>query len=152
MIDGTVPPEESKDERDPVRTPMQWNKDRHAGFSCATKPWLPVNRNYLEGLNVEAQINDTASHLNYYKNMMKLKKLDVFKKGSFEYKVIDNVLYILRGIESVKYVVILNFNDKEIKVDPAKAFSLSGKLSYAFPHSKGRDERLYFKSFSFFFH
>lgn len=32
--------------RDPQRTPMQWNKERFAGFTDGTEPWLPVNRDY----------------------------------------------------------------------------------------------------------
>ena len=48
--------------RDPERTPMQWDKSQNSGFSNNSDPWLPVNQNYLSGINVEDQ-----SQANYQK-------------------------------------------------------------------------------------
>lgn len=139
MIDGQIPTEVQNDERDPVRTPMQWNTDKHAGFSCAPTPWLPLNPNYLEGINVESELNQTASHLYYYKSMMAIKKSDAVKNGVFETMVLDNVLVILRGSEKERYLIMLNLNDRPALIDPIKAFKLPTTWSYAFTHKSGRN-------------
>ena len=34
---------------------MQWDTSDQAGFTKADKPWLPVNENYLTGINVADQ-------------------------------------------------------------------------------------------------
>jgi alpha-glucosidase len=58
--------------RDNARIPMQWNKEVHAGFSQCS-PWLKVNENYTK-INVSLQEKDPNYILNYYKQMIKLRK------------------------------------------------------------------------------
>ena len=41
--------------RDPERTPMQWDTSQNSGFTNGTDPWLPVNPNYMNGINVMDQ-------------------------------------------------------------------------------------------------
>ena len=61
--------------RDRCRTPMQWNKSANAGFSpSGARTWLPVNPNYLDGINVEEQRADPGSMLNYFKALVALRK------------------------------------------------------------------------------
>ena len=67
-------------DRNGVRTPMQWNADRNAGFSTATPARLysPVIMDPVwgyEAINVEAQQSDTSSLLNWMRNMIALRKL-----------------------------------------------------------------------------
>ena len=67
-------------DRNGVRTPMQWNGDRNAGFSTATPARLysPVIMDPVwgyEAINVEAQQSDTSSLLNWMRNMIALRKL-----------------------------------------------------------------------------
>uniref|UniRef100_A0A336LVB8 alpha-glucosidase n=1 Tax=Culicoides sonorensis TaxID=179676 RepID=A0A336LVB8_CULSO len=140
MVDGTIPPEDSKDDRDPVRTPMQWDNKKHAGFSCAAKTWLPVNENYLNGLNVKDESETIGSHLDIYKNMMMIKKSEAFKKGAFEYDVSGNVLLILRGTEKERYLILFNLNNEQVIVDASKVFKIPQTLSYAFTHADNRSK------------
>ena len=78
-------------DRNGVRTPMQWNADRNAGFSSATPARLysPVIMDPVwgyEAINVEAQQGDPSSLLNWMRNMIALRKLfRVFGRGSIEF-------------------------------------------------------------------
>jgi maltose alpha-D-glucosyltransferase/alpha-amylase len=78
-------------DRNGVRTPMQWNGDRNAGFSTATPARLfsPVIMDPVwgyEAINVEAQQGDPSSLLNWMRNMIALRKLfRVFGRGTIEF-------------------------------------------------------------------
>jgi maltose alpha-D-glucosyltransferase / alpha-amylase len=78
-------------DRNGVRTPMQWNADRNAGFSTATPARLysPVIMDPVwgyEAINVEAQQSDTSSLLHWMRNMIALRKLfRVFGRGTIEF-------------------------------------------------------------------
>ena len=50
--------------RDEVRTPMQWDKTKNAGFSTAETTWLPVHPDFST-VNVDAQYEDADSCLLY---------------------------------------------------------------------------------------
>jgi alpha-glucosidase len=58
--------------RDGERTPMQWDATAHAGFTTGT-PWLPVPPS-ARTTNVAAQATDTSSLLNFYKQMIRLRR------------------------------------------------------------------------------
>ncbi|MDB5817481.1 MAG: Trehalose synthase-like [Rhizobacter sp.] len=66
-------------DRNGVRTPMQWNPDRNAGFSRADpqrlylQPIMDAMYGY-EALNVEAQARDSSSLLNWTKRMLAVRK------------------------------------------------------------------------------
>ena len=78
-------------DRNGVRTPMQWNSDRNAGFSKAVpaKLYFPVIMDPIWGyqaINVEAQQSDQSSLLHWTRNMIALRKLfQVFGRGSLEF-------------------------------------------------------------------
>jgi maltose alpha-D-glucosyltransferase / alpha-amylase len=64
-------------ERDAVRTPMQWSREKHAGFTEAEKPVRPVITDGPYGhetVNVEMQRRDTNSLLNWTVRMIRLRK------------------------------------------------------------------------------
>ncbi|OBT99448.1 hypothetical protein VE01_02904 [Pseudogymnoascus verrucosus] len=70
--------------RDNARTPMQWNKSAHAGFTTGEKPWINVHGDY-ETWNAEAQVNQPDSVYHYWAKLLKLrlKLKDVIVYGDF---------------------------------------------------------------------
>jgi len=54
------------------RTPMHWNSETYAGFS-KVKPWTSLAY-YNSPYNVEAQISNSSSLLNCYKELIKIRK------------------------------------------------------------------------------
>ncbi len=100
--------------RDNARTPVQWSNEINGGFST-NEPWLKVNPNY-KNINVERQNNDPNSILNFYRNLLKIRKeYDVFVYGNFEEIEFSNPnLYIYKKtLDEQSIVVILNFNNQE---------------------------------------
>jgi maltose alpha-D-glucosyltransferase / alpha-amylase len=83
-------------DRNGVRTPMQWNSDRNAGFSRAdpAKLYSPVVMDPIygyQGINVEAQLRTPTSLLNWMKRLIRVrKKHPVFGRGSFQVVRCDN--------------------------------------------------------------
>jgi maltose alpha-D-glucosyltransferase/alpha-amylase len=94
-------------DRNGVRTPMQWNPDRNAGFSTAVpeKLYFPVVMDPVYGyqaVNVETQLADQSSLLHWTRNMIALRKLfQVFGRGTLEFLSPANrkVLAYLRSYE-----------------------------------------------------
>jgi maltose alpha-D-glucosyltransferase / alpha-amylase len=76
-------------DRDGVRTPMQWTPDRNAGFSRSdpARLYLPVIMDPIYGytaINVEAQMNTTASLLHWTRRMIEIRKRHPeFGEGEF---------------------------------------------------------------------
>lgn len=62
----------NKVSRDHSRLPMQWNGEPNAGFSDV-KPWFNVTSRYLQ-INVKQQQQDPHSILNFYKQLIRLRK------------------------------------------------------------------------------
>jgi maltose alpha-D-glucosyltransferase/alpha-amylase len=105
-------------DRNGVRTPMQWNSDRNAGFSRAVPAALysPVIMDPIwgyEAINVEAQESDTSSLLHWTRNMIALRKLfQVFGRGTQEFLRPENrkVLAYLREYDSEHVVCVANLS------------------------------------------
>jgi maltose alpha-D-glucosyltransferase/alpha-amylase len=78
-------------DRNGVRTPMQWNSDRNAGFSRCdpARLYFPVIMDPIYGyqaINVEAQLSDQSSLLHWTRNMIALRKLfQVFGRGRLRF-------------------------------------------------------------------
>jgi maltose alpha-D-glucosyltransferase/alpha-amylase len=105
-------------DRNGVRTPMQWNADRNAGFSTATPARLysPIIMDPVwgyEAINVEAQQSDTSSLLHWMRNMIALRKLfRVFGRGTIEFFAPANrkILAYLRQYEAEQVLCVANLS------------------------------------------
>ena len=102
--------------RDNARTPMQWNNSENAGFS-KSNPWIKINPNYID-INVENQLRDEESILNFYKKMIKIRKEnEALIYG--EYKLIleddENIYSYIREFENEKFIIITNLTDKYVE-------------------------------------
>jgi len=94
-------------DRNGVRTPMQWNSDRNAGFSRCdpARLYFPVVMDPIYGyqvVNVEAQLSDQSSLLHWTRNMIALRKLfQVFGRGSLKFlnPVNRKILAYLRDLD-----------------------------------------------------
>ena len=97
--------------RDNGRSPMQWNNAANAGFTTGI-PWLKVNDNKAE-INVDAAEKNSASTLNYFRKMAKLRKdhKDVLVYG--KYILLDrenpDVYAYTREADGEKVLVLLSF-------------------------------------------
>ena len=97
--------------RDNSRTPFQWNTSANAGFTTGT-PWLKVNPNY-KTVNVEAEEKDSNSCLNYFRQVVKLRKDNlVLVYGKYTLLDADNpqVYAYTRELNGRKILVLLNFS------------------------------------------
>ncbi|MDY4023399.1 alpha-glucosidase [Staphylococcus borealis] len=100
--------------RDNSRTPMQWDDSPNAGFTEG-EPWFPVNPNYKQ-INVAQQLEDTDSVLNFYKQLIQLKKShDIYTYGQFDLIDADNenVFAYTRQLDGKTVVVAGNLTDKQ---------------------------------------
>jgi maltose alpha-D-glucosyltransferase / alpha-amylase len=123
-------------DRNGVRTPMQWNSDRNAGFSTAVpaRLYFPVIIDPIWGyqaINVEAQLSDQSSLLHWTRNMIALRRLfHVFGRGTQEFLNPDNrkILAYVRqyddetsgGSETVLCVANLSRFSQPVSLDLTK--------------------------------
>ncbi|WP_224482675.1 glycoside hydrolase family 13 protein [Robertkochia aurantiaca] len=118
---------EKEASRDNVRTPMQWNAQKHAGFTSG-EPWIRVNQNYLQGINVQSQEKDSHSVLNYFRSMVKLRKNNpVLTYGSYRLLDPDNeeIYAYTRTLGDEKILVLLSFFEKSSTIDLSKELSFT---------------------------
>jgi maltose alpha-D-glucosyltransferase/alpha-amylase len=106
----------SLDDRNGVRTPMQWNADRNAGFSKARKLFLPIviDPEYRhETLNVETQEKSPSSLLSWMKQIIATRKrLPALTQGRLDFLSSDNprILAFVRAYKDEKVLVALNLS------------------------------------------
>lgn len=112
LIENGLTKEEAKDflaskSINSSRGAMQWTDELFAGFST-TEPWSGVNNEAK--YNVKAQEQSEESILTYYKQLLRLKKSDLFTYGSYEMLITpkDCISY-RREYRGTQAVVLCNF-------------------------------------------
>jgi maltose alpha-D-glucosyltransferase / alpha-amylase len=105
-------------ERDAVRTPMQWSDEPQAGFSTAQKTALPVIDKGVwsyEEINVAKQRRDPESLLNWTERIIRMRK-ECPEFGWGTWKILNtrnpSVLAIRYDWRNNSLVTLHNFDDK----------------------------------------
>ena len=103
------------------RTPMQWSHEANGGFTTGT-PWLAVNPNY-QTINVEAQEEDPDSILNFYKEMIALRKSeDIFVYGTYDLVFEDHqeIYAYTRTLGEKRVLILCNLTNKQTSINLEK--------------------------------
>ncbi len=96
--------------RDNARTPMQWSREKNAGFTTGD-PWLPVNENFLQ-INAETALADPDSIFYYYQKLIQLRKnYSIFRDGDFKLLCPEDreIFAYTRENSREKVLVVCNF-------------------------------------------
>ncbi|RDV14496.1 trehalose synthase [Pontibacter diazotrophicus] len=110
-------------EREAVRTPMQWSDEKNAGFSTADKeldtPVIDEGKYAYARVNVEAQLRDPNSFLNWTANIIEARKLCP-EIGWGDWKILEagspDVLVMQYDWQGSHLVMVHNFSDKPQQV------------------------------------
>lgn len=119
--------------RDNARTPMCWNHSEKAGFTTG-EPWLPINNNH-KIVNVEKELNDPESLLNFYKKLIKVRKERISLKLGYQEFANNNsekTLAYYRYLNNERLLVLLNFTNKQDRFIIESSKVQSGKYRLAF--------------------
>lgn len=101
--------------RDNARTPMQWNSNSFAGFSCVD-PWIGLNPNYSK-INVENDISSDFSIHDYYKKLIKYRKgNEIVRDGDFKEIGLEDsdIFSYTRTYKGKTLLVLGSFSDKKV--------------------------------------
>ncbi len=106
--------------RDGCRAPLPWEKGNASnGFSSSGLAWLPQPSSYAE-LSLDQQEQDPHSTLNFYREMLKIRRANRLGEGSFEWLSQSEVLSYKNGAVTVVH----NFSSEPIAL-PAGRLLLS---------------------------
>ena len=106
--------------RSVCRTPMQWSREKNAGFSTAdsTKLYLPVD-NAPDFPNVAEQLTDPNSVLNYVSDLIALRQSIPALGVDGEWKYVGDMdnpypMIYARTLGSEKYIVVFNPSNRTV--------------------------------------
>jgi alpha-glucosidase len=125
--------------RDGERTPMQWDATPHAGFTNASKPWLPIPPSAAT-YNVATESANDDSIFNTYKRLLKLRKDEPALRDG-EYQAINqddpHVFAYLRKTADSTVLVALNMSAQKrtvaAQLPAGSPSSATGDILYRSP-------------------
>lgn len=132
----------AKRSRDNNRTPMQWSREKNAGFSAAEKTWLRVNPDYRE-INVRQQEEDSRSVLQFYRELIHLRRKSrygsVIVHGTFlPYEAREtSVIAYQRILGSESLLALHNFRNRESEVRIPEGYHEKVTGNYNRPYDGG---------------
>jgi maltose alpha-D-glucosyltransferase / alpha-amylase len=105
-------------DRNGVRTPMQWNDDRNAGFSQANpqRLYLPLvadPEHHPSAINVEAQLNNPSSLLWWMRRLIGIRRRSPsLSRGEIEFLYPENrkVVAFLRTLGDERTLIVTNLS------------------------------------------
>ena len=151
-------------DRDGVRTPMQWSRDRNAGFSTANPQqlYLPLILDpeyHYESVNAETQRLNTSSLLWFMKRIINMRKrYKAFGRGNLHVLNLENpkVFAFTRTYEEETLLVVVNLSKfpqpAEVDLSDYKGYTLIEVVSRnKFPKVK-EDGYYFFTLAAYAFH
>jgi alpha-glucosidase len=116
--------------RDGCRAPFQWSAGKNAGFSNGNTTWLPIHPDF-QARNVEQQNQDPQSLLNFYKQLIQLRKqYPVLVKGDFFplENIPSSILAYQRRTQQKCALILINFSHQQKQVNLEKMGTGKWKL------------------------
>lgn len=104
--------------RDGARTPMPWTTQKPwAGFTRATRPWLPVPPSHIP-CAVAAQENDATSVLNHNRRLLRWRKQQpALVTGSVRAVPLSEPLFAIeRATSDDRVLAVFNLEDRPVRV------------------------------------
>ena len=105
----------------------------------AWTPWLPVNPNYADGVNVRDQQDDPGSLLNFYRRLIEVRRqLPALVTGEYRplHETADDYVAFLRTTEAQTVLVLLNYSNARHEL----RFDVPGKQTARVRFSSARND------------
>ncbi len=99
--------------RENARTPMHWDTSENAGFTSG-EPWIGINPNYAENINVSGQEKEEHSILSYFKKIVALRKNHkalVYGTYTCFHPDHERIYAYSRAYHDQHFLILLNFSD-----------------------------------------
>ncbi|GAA3625720.1 alpha-glucosidase [Lactobacillus hamsteri] len=104
----------------PARGPMPWNDEENHGFTEA-KPWLDGEK--VDNATVAGELEDDNSTLSFYKELIALKKTDVFQDGNYYLLSTDKNSYVYeRDLKNERIIVAVSLSPEKTTISIPKEF------------------------------